>query len=179
MINITLQKNLPGKLYLIGMLFLSLFLISILVLPAAAASTATVNATVTVQNVSVAVSDGTVTYGTIGTSSNADTTSNGINDSQTAQNDGNVTEDFNIRGQDTANWTLAGSVGSNQYKHDFCTSTCDSSPTWTALTTNYQTLSSDVSASGTQVFDLRLNTPSSSSSFSQQSANVTVQAVAS
>lgn len=179
MINISFQEKSPSKLFALSILFFSLLLISVLAIPVGAASTATVNATVTVQNVSVAVSDGTVSYGTIGTSSNEDTTTNGINDSQTAQNDGNVTEDFNIRGQDTASWTLAGSVGADQYKHDFCTSNCDSSPTWTALTTNYQTLSSSVSTSGTQVFDLRLNTPSSSSSFSQQSANVTVQAVAS
>lgn len=144
-----------------------------------AASTATVTATVTVQNVSVSVGDGSVAYGTLSTSTSKDTTSGGVDDSQTATNDGNITEVINIRGADTSTWTLAGSVGTDQYKHEFCKTTCDSSPTWTALTTSYQTLSSSVAAAGTQVFDLKITTPSSSSSFTQQSASVTVQAVSS
>jgi len=143
------------------------------------ATTATVTATVTVENVAVTVSDGTVTYGTLSTSATSDTTSGGLDDSQTATNTGNVASDISIRGQDSANWTLAGSVGSDQYEHDFCTSDCDSSPSWTALTTSYQTLASSVASSGTQDFDLKISTPSSSSNYSQQSVDVTVQISAS
>jgi hypothetical protein len=161
-------------------LLLALFLLSAFsLLPVHAAGTANVTATVTVQNVSVGVSDGSVSYGTLATSATEDTTSGALNDSQTATNDGNITEDINIRGADSANWTLAASAGSDEYRHRFCITTCDSSPTWTALTTNYQALAADVASSGTQVFDLELATPTSSSNFSQQSVNVTVQAVAS
>lgn len=156
-----------------------LFGIGIMLFPIQAADEAAVTATVTVQNVSVTVSDGTVTYGTLTTSSTANTNASGLNDSQTATNNGNVTSDLNIKGQNTAAWTLAGTIGADQYKHDFCITNCDASPTWVALTTNYQTLTTGVAASETQVFDLRINTPSSSTSFTQQSANVTVQAVAS
>ena len=179
MITIT-RKKITGRQYAV-LIFAAVLCValSFLTLPVQAASTATVTATVTVQNVSVSVSDGSVSYGTLGTSSNANTASGDLDDSQTATNNGNVSEDFNIRGADTSAWTLAVSIGADQYKHDFCTSDCDGTPTWTALTTSYQTLSSSVSASGTQVFDLRLNTPSSSSSYSEQSADVTVQAVAS
>lgn len=141
-----------------------------------AASTGTVTATVTAQNISVSVADGSISYGTIALSSTADTTSTGTNDSQTATNDGNVTEVLNIRGSNSAAWTLAGTVGANQYKHEFCVTTCDSSPSWTALTTNYQTLAGSVSSSGTQVFDLKLSTPTSSASYTVQSVDVTVQA---
>lgn len=144
-----------------------------------AASSATVTATVTVQNISVSVSDGTVAYGTLALSSTQNTTSSGTNDSQIATNDGNVSEDLNIRGQNTGSWTLAGSVGANQYKHDFCITTCDTTPVWTALTTSNQTLSAATAASGTSTFDLRINTPSSSSSYAQQSVDVIVQASAS
>ena len=147
-----------------------------------AATTGTVTATVTVQNVSVSVADGTVTYGTLSTTDTADTTSADLNDSQTATNDGNVTEDLNIKGQNSANWTLAGSVGSDQYKHEFCkvdTGDCDGTPTWSALTTGYAALKTGLTASGTYSFDLKISTPSSSSNYTQQSVDVTVQAVAS
>jgi hypothetical protein len=143
-----------------------------------AATSATINATVTVQNISVSVSDGTVTYGTLATSTTQDTTSSGLNDSQTATNNGNVGADLNIRGQNTTNWTLAGTVGEDQYKHEYCTSDCDSSPVWSALTTNNQTLSSGLAASGTSDFDLKLSTPTTSSSYTQQSVDVVVQASA-
>lgn len=142
-----------------------------------AAGTATVTATVTVQSVSVTVSDGTVAYGTLAVNASAGT--NG-SDTQTATNNGNVAEDFNIRGQNTANWTLAGSAGADQYAHRFCTATCASAPTnYTALTTSYQSLGTGIAASGTRTFDLYLTTPTASTNFSQQSVDVTVQAVAS
>lgn len=143
------------------------------------AQTDTVTATVTVQNLSVSVSDGAVAYGTLSTSAQEDTTSSGVNDSQTATNDGNVTEDFNIQGQDTSSWTLAGSAGAEQYVHEFCNNgTCDGSPSWTALTTSYQQVANSVATSGTQEFDLRIGTPTSTADFTQQNADVTVQAVA-
>lgn len=142
-----------------------------------AATTATVTATVTVENISVSVSDGTVAYGTLGLNSSAGT--NG-SDTQTATNDGNVTEDFNIRGQDTGTWTLnTVNTGTDNYIHRFCTATCGSAPTnFTALTTGYQTLASAISAAGNQTFDLYITTPQTSTVYTQQSVDVTVQAVA-
>jgi hypothetical protein len=140
------------------------------------ASSANVSATVTVQNVSVSVADGSISYGTLSAGEAEDTTTNGVNDSQTATNDGNITEALNIRGADSTNWTLAGTAGADQYIHKFCTSNCDSSPTWTALTTSNQTLAASVAADGTQVFDLQITVPSTSSSFDAETITVTVQA---
>ena len=150
-----------------------------LAVTAGAADSDSVTATVTVQNISVAVTDGTVTYGTLAVSSTASTTSSGLDDSQTATNNGNITEDFDIAGQDSVAWTLESAIGANQYKHSFCTVDCDTTPSWTALTTSYQTLSTSVSSSGTTVFDLKLDTPSSSASYTEQSVDVTVLASAS
>lgn len=144
-----------------------------------AASSANVTATVTIQNVSVSVSDGSVAYGTVSSGGNEDTTLSGVDDTQTATNDGNVAEDLNIRGADSSNWTLAGSAGADQYAHKFCTTDCDGTPTWTALTTSNQSLAASVSSSGTQDFDLQFLAPSSSSTFTQESLTVTVQASAS
>jgi hypothetical protein len=141
-----------------------------------AATTGTVTATVTVQSVSVSVTDGTVAYGTLGVNSSAGT--NGT-DTQTATNNGNVAEDLNIKGQNTANWTLAATAASDQYVHKFCVASCGSAPTnFTALTTSYQALASNIGASATQTFDLYLTTPTVSTNFSQQSVDIVVQAVA-
>ena len=145
-----------------------------------AATSATVTATVTAQNVSVSVSDGTVTYGTMSLSALKNTTSTGLNDSQIASNDGNVTEDLNIRGQNTASWTLGASTAPDQYTHKFCNTDCDGSPTWTALTTSNQTLTAGVTSSATAPhFDLQIGIPSTSGSYTQQSVDIIVQASAS
>lgn len=144
---------------------------------ARAASTASVTATVTVQNISVTVTDGTVAFGTLANNSSAGT--NGT-DTQTATNNGNITENLNIKGQASANWTLAATAGSDQYVLKFCTATCTTPPTsYTALTTSYQTLATGVVATtGTQTFDLYITTPNPSTVYTQQSVDVTVQAVA-
>lgn len=149
-----------------------------LVTSTSAATTGTVTATVTVQNISITVTDGTVAYGTLGLGGTNDTTTGGTNDSQTATNTGNVTAAFNIKGQNSASWTLAATQGAEQYFHKFCTATCDSTPTWTALTASYQTLAGSVAASGTQLFDLQLGAPSTTADFTQQSVDVMVQIVA-
>lgn len=176
LIQIETIKDLLVYAFFVGVLTLSLW--GTMAVPANSNSEATVGATVTIQEVSVSVSDGAVTYGTQETSTTVDTTTGGVDDSQTATNDGNVTEDFNIRGHDTASWTLASSAGSDQYFHNFCTSSCDSSPTWSATSTTYQTLATGVASGDNQIFDLQLGTPTSTSDFTQQNTDITVQAVA-
>lgn len=170
--------SLHSKYVWLGLISAALGLLLISSTPLFSQATDNVTVTVTLQNVAVSVSDGTVAYGTLNTSDSEDTTTNGIDDSQTATNDGNVAVDLNILGSDTSAWTLESSAGADQYVHNFCTSDCDSSPTWTDLTTNYQTLASSVSPSGSQAFDLEINTPTSTGTFAEQNADVTVQAVA-
>ncbi|MEK6528997.1 MAG: hypothetical protein AABZ36_08975, partial [Nitrospirota bacterium] len=65
------------------------------------ATTDGVTATVTAQNISVTVTDGIVAYSTLALAGATRTTSSGLNDSQAATNDGNITEVFNIRTQDS------------------------------------------------------------------------------
>ncbi len=155
---------------LAGFIFLFIFSGSV-----RAASTATVTATVTVQNISVTVTDGSVAFGTM--ASNASAGTNGT-DTQTATNNGNITENINIRGQNSTNWTLGTTAGSDQYILRFCIATCGTPPTnYTALTTNYQTLASGITTTGNQTFDLYITTPNPSTVYTQQSVDVTVQAV--
>ena len=143
------------------------------------ATTATVAATVTAQNVSVTVSSGTVTYGTLSLSASQDTTASGVNQTQTATNNGNVAEDLNILSSNATGgtgWTISGAaIGSDQYKHSF---SINSGSNYTAMTTSYGTLATNIAASGTQNFDLKIDTPSSSTDYVQKSITVTVQAVA-
>lgn len=141
---------------------------------AMAATTATVTATVTVQNISVTVSTGTVAYGTLGSNATASSSA-----AQTLTNNGNVSETFTIKGQNSANWTLAATAGADQYVHKFCTAACAVLTTnYTALTTSNQTLATGIAASGTQKFDLYINTPTSSTNFTSQSVDVIVTATA-
>lgn len=132
--------------------------------------------------VSVSVSDGVVTYGMMPANTSKTTLSGELNDMQTATNDGNVTETFNIKGQNTVcPWTLASSSGSDQYVHQFCNDTdldCSSPPTnYTALTTSYQALDTGIAQSGTVNFQLRITVPTSTNCYTQQSVDVTIQAV--
>ncbi len=121
-------------------------------------------------------SSGVVSYGFLAPGSSKDTTSSGLNDTQTTKNDGTIAEDFNIEGQNTScPWTLAATSGTNQYVHEFST---NSGTTWTPLSTSYQSLTSNISTNGTQNFDLRLITPTSTNCITQQSVDITIQAVA-
>ena len=143
----------------------------------ASSDTATVNATVTVQNISVSVAPGTVAYGTLALGASKSTCD--LNDTQIVTNDGNVAETFNVKGSDSNNWTLGSSPGTDTYVHKFSSSTCtvnwDEAP---ALTTNYQTLATNIAASSTIPLNLQVTTPSSTSYYNQQSFSVTVQAMA-
>lgn len=153
---------------------LIIFALALVIIPVHAADTAAVTATVTIQNISVSVNDGTVAYGTLALNTSAGT--NGT-DTQTATNDGNVTVDFNIRGHDSAAWTLENTAGANQYVHRFCTASCATPTTnYSALEEDYDTLATNKAASQTQTFDLHISTPTSTSTHAQQNVNVTVQA---
>ena len=137
------------------------------------ADTGTVAATVTVQSISVTVTDGTVAYGIIVAGASKDTVT--PSDLQTATNNGNVTENLNIRGTNSAAWILAATAsGATNYKHEFSKDRFATSGT--ALTLVNQTLASSVAPAGTQTFDLKVTTPPSAANFTEQSVNVIVQA---
>jgi hypothetical protein len=171
-------KKLP-PLFLIVFVAFSLILTNVV----KAGTTDGVAATVTVQNISVSVTDGNVTYGTLAVNTSRSTLSAEENEMQTATNDGNLTANFNIMGQDSTDWELANTNGVDQYTHFFCNETdndCASPPTsYTALTEDsYTALDTGVASSGTVDFQLRITTPTSSTVYTQQSVDVTVQAVA-
>ena len=139
---------------------------------ATADTDATVNATVTAQQVAMSVTESLVEYGVLNIG-DTDQVPNPV--SFDADNDGNVPVDFTIRGFNTADWTLAGTTGADQYIHRFST---DGGSGFTALTTSTQTLSS-VAVSGSQTVHLNLDMPDSTAATATQNADVKVLATAS
>ena len=123
-------------------------------------------------------SSGTITYGFVALSAATSTVNNGY--TQTAQNDGNTTEKLNVKSSNATGgttWTLSSSIGANQFRHEFSTTT---GATWTTMTAadTYVTAAPLVPQSGTINFDFRLTAPSVSADYEQKSITITVQAVA-
>lgn len=144
-----------------------------------------VDATVSVQNIALTVTDGSVTYGAIGTSSRKNTTTEatyGVDDSQTITNTGNVDEDFEIKGIATASWAISDTaIDTDVYMHKWCTSDCDGTATWEPFDADYEFIVQDIPAEGadTQVFDLQVHSPSGTSHYETQEPDVTIRATAS
>lgn len=142
-------------------------------------STCNTFTTAAAATVSVSVADGSVSYGTIAAGASKDTTSTGLNDTQTATNDGNVTENFNIKTSNATGGTqltVGATPGTDVFVHEFST---NGGGAWTKFTAadSYQTLATGIAASGTQNFDLKITVPTTSSDYQQKSITVTVQAV--
>ncbi|MEK7609681.1 MAG: hypothetical protein AAB470_00990 [Patescibacteria group bacterium] len=132
---------------------------------------------VTVYSVSI-TSSGSISYGLVDLSNSTTTLNHGY--TQTVQNDGNTTEKLNVKSSDATGgtaWTLASSIGTNQFKHEFSTTT---GSVWTVMpdSNTYVTAAPSVAQSGTASFDFRLTAPSASTDYQQKSITITVQAVA-
>lgn len=175
------------KTTLISALILALISPFLFVSLTKADTTGGVAATVTAQQIAITVTDGGVAYGTLSLSGSASTIAGSKDDTQTATNTGNVAETFNIKGANSAAWTLNTTIGTAEnYVHEFCIGTggspdpCDSggSVVWTPLTTSDQEMVNEVAASGTQKFDLRVTVPDETTASVAQNVNVTVTAVA-
>jgi len=139
------------------------------------ANEASVTATVTARKIALTVTDGSVTYGSLDLGTSTSTLAAGLNDTQTVTNTGSVAEDFNVKGVNTADWTLDSATGTiEHYVHQFSTTT---GSTWTALTINYATAATNIASSSTSNLDLQITVPSDTTHFTAQNPNVTVQAV--
>ena len=165
----------------------SFFALSIVTIDSVVASTTdTVAATITavIYSVSLDNEDG-IAFGTVAQSDTKDTTTGakGVDDSTTATNNGSVAEKLSIKSTNStggAGWTLGSDPGSETFGLNFCTSNCDSSPSWSTVGVDpsYATLIASVAKDGTQVFDLQVETPTSTVVTTQQTITVTVLAEA-
>lgn len=118
--------------------------------------------------------DGTIAYGTLNSSQTKSTIE--LSDTQTAQNDGNVAEDFNIKTDSPVGWSLGASPLTDTFVHEFST---NSGSNWTKFVTagSYQNLATNVAVDATQNFDLRFTAPNPSTSATQKTITITIQAV--
>lgn len=143
------------------------------------ADSGSINATVTASVVAMSVTtDGTVDYGVVAGS--ADTTSNGVNDTQTLTNTGTVPVNFEIKGGDSTGqpWTLGSAAGDATYAHKTCITNCDiTEPSWTPLTIGYVALATGVASAGTTELDLQVTVPTSNSGTGEATLPVNIMAV--
>jgi len=163
-------------------LALVLALVVALVIPASvalAATEGTVDCTVSGKLISVSVTDGDVSYGVLAVGATEDTTASGVNETQTALNDGTVAEDFDIKSSHAVGgtqWSLAATAGSDAFTH---TASIDGGTTWPVAMTvadTYVALDTNVAAAGSQTFDLQIEMPTSITDYSAKAITVTVLA---
>jgi hypothetical protein len=147
---------------------------SVLALPTNA-DDKTVNATVTAKVISLSVNTSNLAYGSLGLGSqnNSPTPTNVL-----VANTGTVAADFKIKGMvsSPAAWTLTSAdPGANIYRHRFDTTSGGSFNG--ALSTSSQALLNDVNMGGdVQVF-FKLDMPTSTTSFAEQTLPVVITAL--
>jgi len=126
--------------------------------------------------ISVSVNDGVVAYGMVGTGATNSTLS--LGDTQTAQNDGNVTENFQIKTSIATNgtsWGIGQTAGQNVYVHEF---SVNSGGNWTKFSAvdTYQNLVSNVGVGESRPFDLQLTVPTTTGDYLQKTIYITILA---
>ncbi|MBW2674427.1 MAG: hypothetical protein JRD89_13620 [Deltaproteobacteria bacterium] len=151
---------------------------------ATAADTGTIGLNVTIKQVAVDVTPTTYAFGTLDLSTLANTSDVSPN-YFTANNTGNVDEDFSIKGANMTDFAAGGSntwvlneteIGADQY---MMLNSTDGGVTWNAIGLDFKTFATNIAAGNNQTFDLQLATPSSTSSYLEHNTTVTVYAVAS
>jgi hypothetical protein len=170
-----------------------------LLLPAAvfAADTGAVTCTVSAVMVSVSVSPGTVTYGTVnvGALKNTalyDATHNQYGSvtpqTQTVLNNGSGTENYSIKSSDASGstpWTLAASASAEHFTHAALplsdtayTATSAIGDFSIAMTTagSYVSLASSVAKDATKYLELQIGMPTSTTDYGSHTITVTVMA---
>jgi len=152
-----------------------LLLLSFPVTLVEAAQSGTVGCTVTAKMISVALSGSSIDYGSVAVGGTKDTIA--LGKTQTVTNDGNTTERFYIRSSDATHsggtdWTLASTVGANQYTHKFKVGSDD----WAALTANPIGLALGVTAGSNVQFDLQIGMPTTVTDIAQHNITVTITA---
>ncbi len=122
-------------------------------------------------------SDGTIEYGYINLNTSSSTVGN---DTQVAENTSSFTERINVRSSNAlggTSWLLAPTTDTDQYTHEFSTTTGAS---WEYLpdSSTYVVAAPSIGASETLDLDFRITTPDGITDFAEKSIAITVQAVA-
>lgn len=136
-----------------------------------AADTAQISVTVTLQSISISVTPTSWAIGTVIAESSHES------DIYTVTNDGNVTENIAIQCEDSANWTVVGTITTtNQFKMEARGG--DLGTAYTSIHTS-QTLKSNLASGGTvNDLQLRFTAPQAGSNTTEQTIPVTLTATA-
>jgi len=135
-----------------------------------------ITATVSIGDISVTVTPETLDYGSLPYS--ATNTAWKVLAENIDVLVGGVETDVDIKGTSTANWTLAGSIDTNQYTHKTGTSSNDGTEPASynvTLTTTYQSFFANVASSTTVYFGSEIQVPSGGAT-STQNPNIYLQA---
>jgi hypothetical protein len=120
--------------------------------------------------ISIVISDGSITFGSMNFNTSKDTVT--LSDTQHVTNNGNVGIDIAIKGFDTAYpWALSSSAGVEQYKYEY---SLNAGGSWTPITTTYNNMITNLGASVSDDFDLKLTTPTTTDCTSQQTVDITL-----
>jgi hypothetical protein len=180
------MKKFKVALFILFIIPVTAFVLSAVMVRFVRAETDTVSATVTVGTVSVSLTPASFSYGNMVASESKESFDiidiSGVFNIEAEV--GNIYTDLTIQGADTTTdgttpWTLAATIGSDIYVHEYATATNGTTrPSGYAPLNNssYLTLSPDVSPLGSIFFGLKITTPSSFSVQDQQTAAVTVMA---
>lgn len=122
-------------------------------------------------------SDKSIGYGTIEVPGSKSTLQLSPADTQTARNNGNLTEKLSIKTSNATGgtgWTIGSEASTNVFVHEFST---NGGSNWTkfSVADSYQTLVASLAVNSTQDFDLRITVPTSSDA-TQKSITLTVLA---
>lgn len=118
--------------------------------------------------------DGVIEYGVLG---NGDTiTTLTLADTQTVQNDGNVSIDLNIKTVQPSGWTLSSSPGTDLFVYEFST---NGGGDWIKFSSNdnYQGLASGLAVDASLNLDFRFTAPNPSTSSEEKIITTVIQAV--
>lgn len=129
--------------------------------------------------VSVTVTPATIAYGTVALGASKNTT---LGQQLTVTNNGTVTADFRIKSSNATRdggttWALGATAGNNTFTHAFST---NGGGSWSlmGLADNYYPLASGIAPNATQVFDLQITMPSSTTDYLEHTIIITILAVA-
>ena len=122
-------------------------------------------------------SDGVIEYGSLYLNVASSTVGG---DTQTAENIGSLSERINVRSSNAiggTSWLLSSTVDSDQYTHEFSTTT---GSVWSFMpdSSTYVLAHPTLNPSGTLDFDFRLTAPDGTTDFVEKSVTITIQAVA-
>lgn len=141
-----------------------------------AANTGQVNCTVTAKLVSIEVLDGTISYGTVALSGEANSTTG--SQTQIANNIGTVNVDFDIRTSNavggTVNWLVATVPAANAFNHR---ASINAGAAWNIVMNveaTYVTLKDPVANNTSQNFELQINMPTQTTDYTSHTITVTV-----